>query len=145
MILNRASSECEPGAICFHSTTERDPEMFFRLRLAGLIPAPSEPDAPSLARAMADYVLFVLNTLRDFQYVAALRLPAPTDDVAAVLDAIDHPQVRARGAGEAVGRKWSKWSCLAGAAGGAPQVGEVWLGVWTHARQPCTSPEGSWA
>lgn len=70
--------------------------MFFRLRLAELIPAPSQPDAPSLKRAMADYVLFVLNTLRDFRYVRALRLPAPTDDVAAVLDAIDHPQVRAR-------------------------------------------------
>jgi hypothetical protein len=80
----------------FDSTTERDPEMFFRLRLAELIPAPAEPDAPSLNRAMADYVLFVLNTLRDFRYVQALRMPAPTDDVTLVLDAIDHPQVRSR-------------------------------------------------
>jgi len=34
----------------------------------------------------------------------------------------------------------SQWSCLAGAAGGAPQVGATRLGVWTHVRQSPVLP-----
>jgi len=42
------------------------------------------------------------------------------------------------------GKQVSKWSCCLAAAGGSPRVGQPgW--AWGHARQPCTSPEGSWA